>query len=240
MYTVPFTYHDLVEACSVQGCPICNLSHRLIARYLKMLFYESGNDPELREKIRQRKGFCKQHTWLVVNGRLGSPLAIAIVSSDLIKNLTRNKPEKAKNSSFIHKIKHQFQNSPWVTEINKWLLPSKPCLACQQETETELRILDTFVEALDQTEFIDNLQTADALCRQHLHQVLIHDISATAANQIIDLTVKKWEQLEAELATFVRKNDYRYSKEEMGTERDSWKRATATLVGNQQNTDLKY
>jgi hypothetical protein len=239
MYTVPFTYHDLVEACSQQGCPICNLSQQLIARYLKMLFYESGNDPEIREKIRQRQGFCPQHTWRVVDGRLGSPLAIAIISRDLLRSLTQNQPPKAKGENFFTKIKNQIQTNPWVNHINHWLLSKEPCLACQQQAETEQRILKTFVESADQEAFLEILQNADALCRPHLQQVLIKDISPAAANRITEITISKWGQLEAELATFIQKNDYRFSGEEMGAERDSWKRATAALVGNQQNKDFK-
>jgi hypothetical protein len=49
---------------------------------------------------------------------------------------------------------------------------------------------------------------------------------------LLELAGERWEQLQAELAEFIRKNDYRFSKECFEEERDSWLRATASLTGN--------
>jgi hypothetical protein len=68
---------------------------------------------------------------------------------------------------------------------------------------------------------------------------LTQDISPAAGQILLDLTLEKWQKLNDELTEFIRKNDYRFSKEGMGAERDSWKRAAAALVGNRQNTDMQ-
>jgi hypothetical protein len=49
---------------------------------------------------------------------------------------------------------------------------------------------------------------------------------------LLDLARDHWENLADELSEFIRKNDYRFSKEGFGTERDSWLRATGVLTGN--------
>jgi NTP pyrophosphatase (non-canonical NTP hydrolase) len=43
--------------------------------------------------------------------------------------------------------------------------------------------------------------------------------------------------LHAELAELIRKNDYRYIKEEFGKEGDSWLRAVAMMVGSRKPKD---
>jgi hypothetical protein len=46
--------------------------------------------------------------------------------------------------------------------------------------------------------------------------------------------MKKWESLEAELAEFIRKQDYKYAQEVRGAESGSWKRALEMLAGKRE------
>jgi len=239
LYIVPFTYHDLIEACEESGCPICYLSQKLVAKYLKMLFYDSGNDPEIRDRIRRRKGFCYEHSWLVLDARLGSALALAIVSRDLVQSFLPAVPSIHQKANFLAKIKGKLQTTKWQTTIDKWLTPQEPCLACQQHDLVEERIVKTFIESLEKENFLAVLKKSDGICRPHLHQLLASPISPNSAEKIIKLTTEKWGQLSEELTEFIRKHDFRYSKEEIGIERDSYKRAIAALVGNKLNTDYK-
>lgn len=204
-----------------------------------MLFYESGNDPEIRDRIRRRQGFCHQHSWLVLDARLGSALALAIVSRDLVQSFLPDISKIHKETNFLAKIKDRLQISTWQDTIDKWLTPQEICMGCQQQNLIEERIIKTFIESLENEDFLANLQKSDGVCRPHLHQLLVSRISPEAAQILINVTAAKWEQLSKELTEFIHKHDYRFSKEDIGSERDSYKRAIATLVGNKQKTDYK-
>lgn len=54
-------YHMLLEAFTLDGCPICTLIERNVVRYLDMLIHENVNDIDFRNELRQAGGFCNRH-----------------------------------------------------------------------------------------------------------------------------------------------------------------------------------
>ena len=57
------TYHSLREALAAPGCAFCRLVASAVDRYLRALLHESVNDPEVRERLRASRGFCREHSW---------------------------------------------------------------------------------------------------------------------------------------------------------------------------------
>ena len=49
-----FSHHELLEACSQTGCPVCRVGAQTVRRYLKSLFYEYVNDREMRANLVKR------------------------------------------------------------------------------------------------------------------------------------------------------------------------------------------
>ena len=101
------TSYDLIEACQQRGCPICRLEQRAVERYLDSLFYESVNDPKLRERLRDSLGFCREHAWLAIDKRLGNALGFAIIYRDVINNVLRklgneNVPPVTRRSNLLN------------------------------------------------------------------------------------------------------------------------------------------
>ena len=51
---------------------------------------------------------------------------------------------------------------------------------------------------------------------------------------LVEKQVKKYESLSQELGEFIRKLDYRFSKEPKGSEVDSWKRVLEQFAGHRE------
>ncbi len=75
-------YYDLVDVCQPDTCPVCHLLEIRERRYIDSLFYESVNDPGVREKLRRAGGLCDRHTALFL--AIGDALGLSIIAKDLL------------------------------------------------------------------------------------------------------------------------------------------------------------
>ncbi len=57
--------HDLYEAFSRPGCPVCRLTLDSVHHHLDSLIYEYVNKPATHEAVRAARGFCPAHAWHV-------------------------------------------------------------------------------------------------------------------------------------------------------------------------------
>src|SRR4051794_24157817 len=60
------TAFEVRDAIREQGCLVCRLTLRSVARLLQSVAYEQVNDVSLRAQLRKRRGFCTAHAhqWL--------------------------------------------------------------------------------------------------------------------------------------------------------------------------------
>ncbi|MFC1996074.1 DUF6062 family protein [Chloroflexota bacterium] len=226
------TYLDLIEACQKPGCLVCTLRSELVESYIRMLFHEHINDPPSRDKLRYSYGLCYQHSWLAINGQLGNALGVAIISHDVIRKLLQDLSELPVDKDRFAGFKKLIPTGGGKDQRESWLTPEKDCPVCLHQTLVEERVLKTLVESIQKVELSDAIRGSDGLCLPHLRQGLTMGVSTESTQELLILSRECWEKLEGELAEFIRKNDYRFSKEGFGTERDSWLRATAVLKGN--------
>jgi hypothetical protein len=230
------THHDLLDACKKPGCPVCRLEQRSLERYLDGFFFESVNDIKLREQLRGSMGFCKEHTRLAMNKRQGNALGFAIIYNDVITNILKgfNTDTPPSTSSRLPAILKQVpeQVSARVRNVLYALTPHKHCIVCTQQDRTVHTILATLVEGLDGSEMTRALRTSDGLCVPHLKKAFDSVHTPAECDELLSIHREKLESLRAELAEFIRKNDYRHRKEGFGSESDSWLRASRMLTGN--------
>jgi hypothetical protein len=205
------TFHDLLEACRQPGCPACRLEGQALERYIGNLFYESVNDVKTRERLRASLGFCREHTRLAVDGRLGNALGFAIIYQDVITNILRG-----------------FEKG----EIVHALTPHKHCIVCQQQEKTLHMIIQALVEGLTESQMTEALRSSDGLCVPHLKKAFESTREPAIYDLLLMIHREKLEGLRDELAEFIRKNDYRFKDEGFGTEGDSWRRAVDKLTGD--------
>ena len=222
------TYLDLIEACQKLGCLACTLTQEMVESYIRMLFHEHINDPPSREKLRHSQGLCYQHVWLAIDGQLGNALGVAIVSNDVIGKLLQDLNEIKFENNRLTKIRKLLKtgNNP------SFLTPEKDCPVCLHQKLVEERVLKTLVATVQRQELTTAIRESDGICLPHLRQSLEIDASVQSHQLLLDLARDRWEKLADELSEFIRKNDYRFSKEGFGSERDSWLRATGVLKGN--------
>ncbi len=220
------TAYSFLEACRAPGCPVCRLEQRAIERYLENKFYESVNSVTWRDELRQSFGFCHEHTWLAVNGRLGDALGFSIISRDLVNSILKQLNEEGSSSSTSGR------RTSVLKQILYALTPRKRCPVCEHRDETTRRVISVLVEELDQPNMTDALESSDGLCLPHLRLVLEHAKDTSDYETLIRIHREKLETLRAELDEFIRKSEYKAVKEGFGPEGNAWLRAVSMLTGS--------
>jgi hypothetical protein len=226
-----------MEACREQGCPVCRVQQRSVERYLDNQFYENVNNPKWRERLRTSLGFCHEHAWLAVNHRLGDALGFSIIYRDLVNTILNQLED---GGSLVSGSRHgasPFRQFPekarkMIENMLSAMTPRKRCPACEQREETTRAAVAVLTEELETPAMSDALQASDGLCLPHLRQALEHVKNVSASEKLLAIHRQKLDSLRAELAEFIRKNDYQTIKEGFGKEGDAWLRAIAMLTGS--------
>ena len=230
------TTYKLLEACREPGCPVCRMEQAAVERYLDAQFYENVNSPQLRDWLCASLGFCHEHAWLTVDKHLGDALGFAIIYHDVLdstlERLGKNVPAGSARrwANLLKRVPEQV--SALVQKALYAFTPKKHCPACHQRDEMTHIIVSTLVEELAQPEMAEALRASDGLCLPHLRLALqeVRDISL--CETLLAIHREKLESLRAELAEFIRKNDYRFLGDGFGKEGDSWLRAVTMTIGN--------
>jgi len=201
-------YHAFVEACNESGCPICRVEHDAVLRYISGLLYEQVNDFNMRERLRVSLGFCRQHGHLTVDELPGNALGIALIYQDLLKVTM-----------------HHLDDRKGVPA------PVQKCPACEQRDLNMMRTLSELSKYLQDDVMIAAFKKSEGLCIFHLRQAFRHTRVPEKRALLISTQLEIMGDLRTDLGEFIRKNDYRFSKEVFGPERDSWKRAVSMVSG---------
>ncbi len=232
-----FTVYKLLEACREPGCPVCRLEQHSVERYLDNQFYENVNAPAWRDRLRSSLGFCREHSWLTVNQRLGDALGFSIIYHDVINSILNqlnnsgsSAPTSRRRISLLRQIPEQARNM--IEKMLSAITPRKRCPACDHRDETTRTTLSVLIEELETSEMMDALQASEGLCLPHLRLALEHVKDFSACEKLLTIHRPKLEGLRAELAEFIRKNDYQAMKEGFGKEGDAWLRAVSMFVGS--------
>jgi len=201
-------------AAGQPACAVCRLSEAGVERSIRTLFAEFINDEPIRLLVRRSRGFCARHTPLIA--RLGDPLAVAILYSDLASLTLEDWEAKSKGEGAFARIR------------TKSTAAQTPCPACTAERETEDRYCHSLADGLGSDRVWSVLETGQALCVPHIEQ------TAAAAKPIFAATLRKLaahrlDTLRAELDAIIRHSDYRFRDEPWGSERDAWLRALRHL-----------
>ena len=78
-------YHEIRDAFTQAGCPFCRLLTRAAGQYIDSLLWEMVNDPDIRQALNQARGYCHQHSWMLMRG--GAALGITILMQDIMNTL---------------------------------------------------------------------------------------------------------------------------------------------------------
>lgn len=202
------TYESFVEACNHPGCPVCRVEHEAAVRYVNSVFYEQVNDFNMRNRLRSSLGFCWEHAHMVVDELQGNALGIAIVYQDMLKVAI-----------------HHLDDRKTIPT------PDRICPACEQRDLAMMRTLSELSKHLDDEIIVGAIKKSDGLCIPHMRHALTHMRAPEKRALLISLEREILGKLRVDLGEYIRKNDYRFSKESFGPERDSWKKAVSLIAG---------
>ncbi len=219
--------HDLREALSQSGCPVCRLVERDTGRYLDNLLWENVNDPGLRREVRRALGFCRDHTRMLVS-RPGASLGLALIARDVWREIQRATETVRLPAP---KTRRARAAAP-AADLLARLTPQGECPACAYARAMEDLYLDVLLERLlGEDSLLAAYQASEGLCLPHLRQVLTRVQDSTVYAALVESQRTIGQRRLAELDEFIRKNDYRFRDEPWGQERDAWLRALNALVG---------
>jgi len=225
-------YFELLEAMHRGGCPVCHLSRAAVRSHIEGLLHELVTDPAVRLRLRASRGFCSRHAREVLCLRSIS-LGAALAYRDVIKVLRNaiNQIETRKESS---------QRGPWrrgtlpkARQLRQRLEEEQPCPVCATEEKTVQHAIDVLLEHICEDEIVEAFRASGGLCLAHFVQAAERAQSEKIFLSLVSLQKECYESLIGELDEFIRKNDYRYQEETMGTEATAWLRAIALLVGEE-------
>jgi hypothetical protein len=231
------TAHKLLEACRGQGCPVCRLEQQGVQRYLDRQFYENVNSPAWRDSLRASLGFCHEHAWLAVDQRLGDALGFSIIYRDIVNAILKQMDDSSvparssrRGASLLKQVPEQARNM--IEKMLYALTPHKRCPVCEHRDEMTRNTLSVLVKELPGQEITEALQASDGLCLPHLRMTFELTKDVSAHEKLLTIHRAKLEGLRAELAEFIRKNDYQAIKEGFGREGDAWLRAVRMIAGS--------
>jgi hypothetical protein len=228
---------DLHAAYAQKRCSICALNERDERRYIDIALYDQVTNVTWRAQIRNARGFCAPHTTRILDeGR--SALGIALIADDLVKTLRATlQPGSPEAGGTWGRLRGAFSGASRA--VATLLRGSQPCPLCAhllQQTPVHLRsLLQDLATSEGQAAFADS----HGLCVAHLAGAFELGEPAAGIAFLTQHQQQIWGELEAELQEFIRKSDYQYSGEPIGSERDAWRRAFRLLAGWQSGQHLR-
>ena len=196
-------YYKVLEALDSPGCPICSLVNQSVRRRMDSMLYEQVNDPGTRRKLIESRGFCRQHSSLLLE--LGHPLGVAIIYRDIVDSVSA---ELASGRSRRNLAK---------------------CPACTWAEHDEQQYLSTLADHFADPDLSPRILGSRDLCLPHLKK-LLEMLPPSQQPEFRQAALSHLAELKAELSEIVRKSDYR-CEEPFGPEGDAWIRAVAKLSG---------
>jgi hypothetical protein len=222
------TYFALIQELEGDRCALCALILLALQRYFDGLVYEKVNDPGIRETLRASHAFCAAHGEMLRQAR--SALGSAIIHRDVLNSVARQlERESQLPRSPLDRLQAAFNTRQPQKEVQ--LLVEKPCPACMHARRAEQNYIDSLLANWDDEELQGAFRRSPGLCVPHLRTVLSRAVEPGTFEAIKTMQLEIWRRLIGELDEFIRKQDFRFSHESKGSERDSWSRAIDLASG---------
>jgi len=224
-----FTYFKLIDALKTEFCPICFMVNKSSWDYFDSFLYEGVNDPQLRERLRKAKGYCRTHAWQL--SQCGDAFGTAIIYHDLVQQLIEDislldkKRSKKKEKFSLGFLKEQHNLAGDKAK-------NSGCPVCAHLADMEEAYLGLMVKYLNEPDFVNIYRNSIGLCYPHFKIALHLEPDQNALTILFEKENAIIATLQAELAEFIRKHDYRYTKEQFTDgERTAWLRTISHFVG---------
>jgi len=220
-------YFELLEAQAKAGCPLCRLVYRATDRYLDSLLYEAVLDPDVRDKLKQSQGFCREHV-AMLSRQPGRALGIALIYRDIVRDL----------SVGLHKA--QIQERGWIDRLRErvpWhrrqatLPATRQCPACDIAQRHQDSYIELLLAHLDDVKLSAAYAEGEGLCLDHLILAIDRAPDQATVQRLVQPQIERYTVMLHHLDEFIRKRDHRFRHEPMGEEGDVWLRAMNAVAG---------
>ncbi|MGC8611545.1 MAG: DUF6062 family protein [Athalassotoga sp.] len=177
------------ELLNKVGCPICELTSESVYDNIDALFYENVNDPSERKKFLSGPGFCPKHLKMVED-HLKSHIELGILGVSVLYGTISDEILRSLNGESI-----KFGEN---------------CQMCAIEKDAEKRYLDLFAQYVSNDERLKRYENSISMvCLKHTNELIESGTNLNFKN----VQISKMKKVINSLKEFVRKSDYRYSKE---------------------------
>jgi len=203
--------------------------------YIDHALYGLVTDPYTQNQFADTGGYCRRHGEMLLQIPWGSALGVAILYNRLIEDAAEELKAGGEES-----VAGEKRGAPalgfFPTKGRRKPLSrgdNPDCLACKVERETEQGVLHTLTESLRAGEgrMLEAVNGSEGFCLYHLDLALSNPLPEKVENALRHHGLRRAEHLLVELKEFMRKSDYRFTRETMGAEGDSWMRAVAWVTG---------
>jgi hypothetical protein len=213
-----------------------------VARYLDIVIYENVNDPQTRDAVVAARGYCNDHSWQL-RAKSGAAFGTALMYRDVLQHVAgeigrqppgayrdlfatgRDEGGLLKRLATLTERSHADGKGRGITD------PHLACPACRVRERYERIYLGVLLDHLGAEEFTRALRSAGGLCLVHLDQARTATRDVHALERLWAVQRACMQALDEELCEFIRKHDYRFTGEGMGTEGTSWIRAIEMVAG---------
>lgn len=204
-------YYRILEAFDAPGCPICRLLEQDARSSIKWTLYEHVNDSDIRQELVASRGYCKEHSDLLIE--LGHPLGVAIIYRDIIDAATAD-----------------LQSGAVLRRNRRGSKSRSQCPICKSVKGYLDRCLGTLTDNYGDDEMRSRLLSCRDLCIPHV-ELLLDRLPPNAQQELRQAALSHLGELKAELSEIIRKSDYR-CEEPWGEEGNAWTRAVKRLSGH--------
>ena len=213
------SFSELLDAFKKDGCPICNLDYSNIDSYFSSILYESVNDPDVRKKLRNSFGYCREHSIQFIQlveksyNRFGASIIIADVASEIIKELDR-----------LSKLS--------LKELKKVKATNHRCPACIYQENHEHIYYFEITSNLENDDFFNKYLKSDGFCQAHLLGLIKIIKDPLKRIKIIENQKLKFSILINDMNAFVKKHSGQNSQKITSDEAEAFKKAIRHIVGD--------
>ncbi len=231
----PAFYFDILENLAQGRCPACELVRQKPLHYIDHALYGLVTDPGAQNLFAETGGYCRRHAGMLLAIPWGSALGVAILYNRLVEDAAALLQAGPREGA-LHAKRGGISFNPFSPKGRRDS-PARgenpDCLACKVERETEQGVLHTLVDTLraGDSRMTGAVEGNEGFCLYHLELARTMDSGEKGNAVLRSHGLRRAERLLAELKEFIRKSDYRFTREQMGGEGDSWMRAVAWVTG---------
>jgi len=216
---------QVLAACREGDCPVCGHEADAARRSLEALLHEQVTDPLTRRRLRQSHGLCPAHTGLLASLPHAN-LAVALIYQQLLRDALEQLGQ-----GHAARSGRRFPRPAGAPPLAGWHHAKAACYLCLAGEARVASDLAVILRHFTEPAFREHFGRSAGLCLPHLAKLVDLDPDHPTLPAVLAWHETRWRELDAELGEFARKFDYRYAKEPMGRERDSWLRVLRLFAG---------